>query len=514
MQSMRANDLVSEVGVRPGRIPALLSALTVLTAVAIGMQTRITLASKHSIYPYDAYYYLGGARSLAENLSYSFRNIPQTRYQPGYPIVVAPFTWLLSPERAGILVAAVAWAGVGITSYFIGRRIGGRTTGVVAAILVTFNPIAIKWASVPMSEALFTLFFSSAVLALIIGVQKRSPWLFVIASGLAGYASITRFEGIAFLPLLGAGIYWFVRDTGMKRVLRLTAMFVGGIILFALPSLLWYLRNRGIGSNELSYSDEFTRNFNLTYESVKTRLNYYFWSGQKVRPLSLVAYTGMLVGVVRLKREVMLLALWFATIVGGHLLWYYTYERFLMGALPALAVSTAWISVAVIKKLNKLRRLQIALTMVWCVLLLMLAVFSTWVGINFTHLHILGLNTDWGGESFVAASRMQRDLPGGAVSNRGAVLAYWGEQDTPYIFPVVADRDEVPFVDPVKRARYLKDHGVERVILATRGRDPYDVLKDVKLDGIGMVLESTITIEGPFGGADQVTVVFRFPDSL
>lgn len=471
---------------------------------------RARLAAEHVIYPYDAYYYLGGAKSLATNLTYSFRNLPQTRYQPGFPIVAAPFTWAMETTRAGTLVAILAWGGVGIAAYLIGRRTGGRATGVVAAVLVTFNPIATKWASVPMAEAVFTLFLAFAVLALITAVQDDKPWLIAVAGLLSGYSMITRFEGAVFFPMLVVAAFWILSDAKWKRIRRVFVPAAVALALSVIPILLWYLRNKGIETKELAYSDELTNNFDVNFGSAKSRLGYYFWSGQKARPVSLIAYAGMAAGLIRMKREVTLMVLWFGAMVAGHLFWYYTYERFLMGALPALAVSAAWISVAVIRRLG--HKPRVALTAIGCAVLVAAVVFSIRVGVSFTHEHILGLNRDWGGETFVVVARQQRDLPGRSVSNRGAVFAFIAGQDTPYIFPVVADKDEIPHADPVVRARYLKNLGVERVVLATRGRDPEVVLREVRLDGAGLVLESTTTIDGPMEGTHQITAVYRLPD--
>lgn len=497
---------MSEIKDRPRRAPV---ALSLALTVAGGIILRARLAAEHAIYPYDAYYYLGGARSLANEFAYSFRGIPQTRYQPGYPIVVAPFTWLTSTDKAGVLVAVLAWGGVGIATYFIGKRAGGRWTGVVAAILVTFNPISIKWASVPMSESVFTLFLSFAVLALIAALQEKKPSLLVLSGALGGFSIITRVEGAVLLPLLAIGAFWMLSDCGWRKLRRILLPAGTAIVLFGIPFLIWYLRNRGIESKELAYSDELTYNLDVSGESAWHRLDYYLWSGQKFRPATLVAYAGMLAGIVRLKREIIIMAAWFGAMVAGHLIWYYVYERFLMGALPALAVSAAWISVALIRKLGRPRT---AAAIAGCALLAAAVVVSIRTGVSFTHEHILGLNRDWGGETFVVVARRQRDLPGGSVSNRGAVFAFVAEQDTPYIFPVVADKDEIPHADPVQRARYLKNLGVERVVLATRGREPAVVLREVRLDGAGLILESTTTIDGPMEGTHQITAVYRLPD--
>lgn len=492
-----------------GALAAIAVAATVAATVAGGIVLRVRLAAEHVIYPYDAYYYLGGAKSLATNLTYSFRNLPQTRYQPGFPIVAAPFTWVMETARAGTLVAILAWGGVGIVTYLIGRRAGGRATGAVAAVLVTFNPIATKWASVPMAEPVFTLSLALAVLALITAVQDDKPWWLAIAGLFAGYSMITRFEGAVFFALLVVAGFWMLSDAKWKRIRRVLTPAAIALAISVVPILLWYLRNKGIETKELAYSDELTNNFDVNFQSAKNRLGYYLWSGQKVQPVSLVAYAGMVAALIRMKREVALMALWFAGMVAGHLLWYYTYERFLMGALPALAVAAAWVVVTPLRRLG--RRPRLALSVIGCALVIAVVVISVRVGANFTREHILGLNRDWGGETFVVVAHRQRDLPGKSVSNRGAVFAFIAEQDTPYIFPVVADRDEIPHADPVARARYLKDRGVERVVLATRGRDPEVVLKEVRLDGAGLVLESTTTIDGPTEGTHQITAVYRIP---
>lgn len=487
-----------------------IAAIAVTAAVAGGILLRARLALEHVIYPYDAYYYLGGARSLATSFTYSFRNLPQTRYQPGYPIVAAPFTWVMETARAGTLVAILAWGGVGIVTYLIGRRTGGRATGVVAAVVVTFNPIATKWASVPMAEPVFTLCLALATLTLVAAFQDCRQWLIPVSGLFAGYSMITRFEGIVFFPMLVAVCFWMLSDEKWNRLRRLLIPAAVAVVISVLPILLWYLRNKGIDTRELAYSDELTNNFDVNFQSAKYRLDYYLWSGQKVQAASLVAYAGMVAGLIRMKREVVLTVIWFAGMVAGHLLWYYTYERFLMGALPALAIAAAWGLVAPLRILSQKPRL--ALSAIACVLVIAYVVFSVRAGVSFTREHIVGLNRDWGGETFVVVARQQRGLPGKSVSNRGAVFAFIAEQDTPYIFPVVADKDEVPHADPKARASYLKNLGVERVVLATRGRDPDVVLKEVRLSDAGLVLESTTTIDAPTEGTHQITAVYRIPD--
>lgn len=528
-RSDSAEEPREEISPGPGRVA---SGITLSAIVVIGAVVRARVAFQASIFPYDAYYYLSGAETLGHHLNYGFRGAAQTRFPPGYPIFVAPLTRLTDASTAGIWVAIGAWCAVAIVTYFIAKLVasslGGigwqRCAGLIAAAFVTAHPVGVKWASVPLSEPVFALFYASSVLAALEAMRRQKLYLLAVAGALGGYAAITRFESLSLVGVIGLCSLFLLFDAISKRsekisVMRLIGWAAAAGVLFIAPPLLWYLRNRGLPQTQLAYSDELTQNLDINASRAVERFKYFAWSGQRTRVGAVVAYMGMLIGIVRLKREMFVITLWAFSFIGGHVIWYYVYERFLMGAIPALAIAAAylitgciWLSGRMVRE--KYRRPMIiggavlasVAVIYWCAA-------SLATGAQFAREHIESLNRDWGGETFATTARAQRDSGVRAAGNDGAAFTYLSGQNSPFIGPVAFDRDEIPHGDPARRVEYLRSLGIRRIVLNTQGNDPVPTLGLYRLDPAQLELEAVVSVDAPLEGMNQRTAIFRIKDA-
>src|SRR5450756_2205713 len=127
-------------------------ALLIVAFMAGAFFLRLYYLSKHTEYTADSYYFLILARSIRDTFTYTVRGVAHTKYLPGYPISI----WLGGYVAGGLQHAANLIALLGATftvlvTYGLGRELFNRWAGVVAALIVAFQPTFLKWTVLPMS---------------------------------------------------------------------------------------------------------------------------------------------------------------------------------------------------------------------------------------------------------------------------------------------------------------------------------------------------------------------------
>jgi 4-amino-4-deoxy-L-arabinose transferase-like glycosyltransferase len=131
-----------------------------------------------------------------------------------------------------VVLLAVAWC--------IGVELFNSRTAVIATALLAAWPGQVFFASLTLSEPLFTLLFAGAFLAALRAAHaSRSAVPWVIAMGvLGGLASLTRGQGLVIVPL--AVLIWLLAGHGWR-----TAVRNGGIAAVVLAATLspWVARN-------------------------------------------------------------------------------------------------------------------------------------------------------------------------------------------------------------------------------------------------------------------------------
>ena len=126
----------------------------------------------------DSIGYFQAAYELAHGIDV---NIP-IRRTPGYPLFLAGTIWSVGEDFQSIALIqhflGVITAGL---AYLIGRRLFSPLAGLVAGIFVGSRPLII-FEHYLMSESLFTVFITAAILLSVCALQNRS----VRALALAG----------------------------------------------------------------------------------------------------------------------------------------------------------------------------------------------------------------------------------------------------------------------------------------------------------------------------------------
>ena len=183
---------------------------------------------------------------------------------PGYPIFLAPLTWLDADLRAGRLPADVP-AAVKIVQALLGaaailvlasvvRRVAGDRSAAVAAWIAALFPPLIWLPAYALSEQLYSLIALAAAAWLGAVTDPPPPRLrrangpaapdggvtraLVLAGLAAGIGALTRPVMLFFLPLAALLLLWRAPD---RRIgLRRAGLFVAIALLAVVP---WTIRN-------------------------------------------------------------------------------------------------------------------------------------------------------------------------------------------------------------------------------------------------------------------------------
>jgi 4-amino-4-deoxy-L-arabinose transferase-like glycosyltransferase len=195
-----------------------------------------------------------------QEMTYRLLNAPLAKYVLGAARVAAGFpastvesdwhwgkTWeenvladALPPEgllHAARRASALLLIPAVIAIYFCGRALGGRTTALVAAILLATNALVLLHGRRSMAEGALTLGVCLALLGLL--YADRHPWLAGLAAGLAFSA---KTSAAVWIPLGWVAAAWAGnrRRSAGSALARMGAFtLASGLVILVLHPILW-----------------------------------------------------------------------------------------------------------------------------------------------------------------------------------------------------------------------------------------------------------------------------------
>jgi 4-amino-4-deoxy-L-arabinose transferase-like glycosyltransferase len=152
--------------------------------------------------------------------------------------IVALKQW--APEMTyGAMRSVQAWIGAAtiLLAFWIGFLLGGRWVGLVAAVLVAFDPDLIRLVAILLAETNYFFLLFAFLGVLLAASQRRSPWIAGASGLLLGLAALAK--PVAMLLCLLIPAYWLVRDRDRRGVAMSAALLVG----FVLSVAPWLNRN-------------------------------------------------------------------------------------------------------------------------------------------------------------------------------------------------------------------------------------------------------------------------------
>lgn len=183
-------------------------------------------------------------RQLLETGVYGYKSeTPNAQVTPGYPLTMAA-VYSLVDYRSHDPFPYIRWMQAGMSMvtmgliYLIARRLGGRRTGWIAALITAVYPPFIWANGAILTEVLANMLLTLYVYLQLIAFDRRTRLSAILAGAAMGLTVLTRPE---FLVLLGAayGFYWLWRKK-THETLKLLLFSVAGAAVILMP---WVIRN-------------------------------------------------------------------------------------------------------------------------------------------------------------------------------------------------------------------------------------------------------------------------------
>jgi 4-amino-4-deoxy-L-arabinose transferase-like glycosyltransferase len=190
---------------------------------------------------FDPYYFGAMGKSIAHGDGFApFGNLIQRR-APLYPLMIAAIYYLFGEQPTLVYIAQVLLlAGTSVLVYDIGRRTFNVRTGVIAALLCSFNPMLLRYVGDLQLETLLTFLMVACVWAAVRFYNRPTVRMGVMLGGTAALASLTKSVALPF-PFLFAAV-----ALGLAVVRRQRVSPVAYLAMFAAMAVLiapWTIRN-------------------------------------------------------------------------------------------------------------------------------------------------------------------------------------------------------------------------------------------------------------------------------
>jgi 4-amino-4-deoxy-L-arabinose transferase-like glycosyltransferase len=224
--------------------PAL--AVIVIALIAIAGTIEMVLATRWGIgLTTDSIRYIDHARDLLAGRG--LRGL--THFPPLYPVTIAAVTKLGFGD-AGV---AARWLQVSLFPVNIAligwltHRATGRCAACAcaAALLVGVAPVTVGIHCTALSEPLFLTLVLLSLASMSAYVERQRFWLLCAAALTAALAVLTRYAGLALLPVLLGAVTFLHRGVPWRRRIWDVAVLV---LLFGVPLGMWLVRNKLLGT--------------------------------------------------------------------------------------------------------------------------------------------------------------------------------------------------------------------------------------------------------------------------
>jgi len=184
--------------------------------------------------------YLRHAQALLTTGRFALDGAPELFRTPGYPALLVPAVLSGHPHFVAIAVQLGAAALTVVLVYRLALRVTGDTRAArIAALIAVFDPVFVVWSTVPMTETVFTMVATAALLFLV-SVRERPTIGGGAALGVL-IATATYIRPIAYGLGLVVPAVLAVSDRRQRTVRgRAAAATIAAFVLAVAP---WHARN-------------------------------------------------------------------------------------------------------------------------------------------------------------------------------------------------------------------------------------------------------------------------------
>jgi hypothetical protein len=154
-----------------------------------------------------------------------------SKYPPGTSLFLTPFVWIGFPALGPMILAGVT----GSLVFSLARRVGDSVIAVLAWVLWTTSPWALRWQATFLSQTVTIALWVGALYFLLKYRDQHRLWVLVALAATIGFCAITRpVTAVALALPIGVVV---MRDVWRTRAWRafVLASLVGSAIVAILP---------------------------------------------------------------------------------------------------------------------------------------------------------------------------------------------------------------------------------------------------------------------------------------
>jgi 4-amino-4-deoxy-L-arabinose transferase-like glycosyltransferase len=227
-----------------------LIAVLAIAVIALAVRVAFVLVVNPTLPdPGDATAYHLLANNLADGHGYirpfDFKILhvsrPTAEYPPLFPALLSVPAYLGAKSvDAQRLFLCFVGAGTVALIGFLGRRVGGRIVGLVAAAIAAVYPMLFLGEAVLMAECLFAFLVTAMLLLAYRAADAPTPLRFAALGLVIGLSALTRAEALLFAIVLVIPLALGIRSLATKRRILLAGVAAAVAVLTVLP---WTIRN-------------------------------------------------------------------------------------------------------------------------------------------------------------------------------------------------------------------------------------------------------------------------------
>ena len=201
------------------------------------------IAQQISTHPGDPYGFSVNWNVSSQPMFSIMQNPPLSSY---YMALMAKlFGWSEPAMHGAFLVPAVAAV---LGTFFLARRFSGSP--LLAALLLLFTPVFLVSATGVMCDVWLLAFWVWSIEFWMRGLERNSFWLLLLSALLAAAAALTKYFGVALVPLLG--VYTLVRERGVTH--RLLYLLIPILVIASYEVITKAKYGHGLFSNAMLVS--------------------------------------------------------------------------------------------------------------------------------------------------------------------------------------------------------------------------------------------------------------------
>lgn len=235
--------------------------LCIVLVLLVGLAVKSWLFLRTEVLARDGVGYIRFAASLHQE---PWPNVLRSEQQhPLYPIAVAvthelflaanivtdsPIGWQSSAQAVSLICGLL----LAVPMFFLARRLFGSRVAFWATLTFQVLPVPAQITTDTLSEGLFLLASASALLAAVIGLERRYTWAFAITGIFGGLAYLTRPEGAILIALAALMVLWLQISPTQRMPWRKALACWGGLSVAILVALPYWLTIGGLSNKPAS----------------------------------------------------------------------------------------------------------------------------------------------------------------------------------------------------------------------------------------------------------------------